>query len=270
MPRQDWENVGEYANWHSASAISRRLTNEDVPHRVVSSGLPDRDSRRWIEVPPEWADRAKGILAQPAVPEEELTEEALSFPRVDDADVVNSSKPSFDALLPSSVGRRPLSIVVTLWILLLVFGVLMLQIRGPLKAPPFEQLTQFVCDPLPVPPILGNRLQRYRLRLTCRDGGQVVYQRQTVSDGSNPNGQVACKKEGGRTTIWRMAPPDPYGGIVFHATCGEYIVVHYKTRASNYELTQILVTAIGSALVLSSAVALAKRWLAGAGRNGVA
>src|SRR5271154_6524541 len=145
MPHQDWVSVGEYTNAYSASVISIRLTNEDVPHRVVSSGLLGREiSTRWIEVPPEWADRAKEILAQPAVPEDELTEEALSSSRVEESNDITSSKISIDGLLPPDVGQRAkLSIVVTLWSLLLVFGVLMLLTRGPLNAPPFEQLTPY-------------------------------------------------------------------------------------------------------------------------------
>jgi hypothetical protein len=103
-------------------------------------------------------------------------------------------------------------------------GILMLIARGPLDAPPFEQLTQYVCDPPPPLPALGNRSQQYRLRLTCRAGDQLVYQRQTVNDGSNPNALKSCQREGGLTKIWRMAPPSAYGTTVFHSTCGDHIV----------------------------------------------
>jgi hypothetical protein len=119
-----------------------------------------------------------------------------------------------------------------LWTLLLVFGILMLVARGPFDAPRFEQLTQYVCDPLPPLPVLGNRSQSYRLRMTCRAGDQVVHQAQVVGDGSNPNGLKACRREGGTTRIWRMAPPSAYGPTVFHSTCGDHIVLLYKNRVA--------------------------------------
>jgi hypothetical protein len=261
MPHQDWVSVGEYTNRYSASAISIRLTTEGVPHRVVSSGLPDRDSTRWIEVPPEWADRAKEILVQPAVPEDELTEEALRFSRADDVNDITSSKHSIDSLLLQDVRQRPkLSIVVTLWSLLLVFGVPMLVTKGPLKAPSFEQLTEYLCDPLPPLATLGNRFQQYGLRITCRAGDQLIYQRQSVFNVSNQSGRLNCRRDGGYTRIWRMAPPAAYGEIVFHAVCGDHIVIDYKNSAANYESNKVFVTLLGCAIIILSTSALVTRW----------
>jgi hypothetical protein len=148
-----------------------------------------------------------------------------------------------------------------LWILLLVLGFLMLIARGPLNAPPFEQLTEYVCDPLPRFPVLGNRSQQYRLRLTCRAGGQLVYQRQAVNDGSNPTGLKSCQREGGLTRIWRMAPPSAYGATVFHATCGDYIVMLYKNRAAIYESTQRFVVTLACGIILLSLGGLTRKWL---------
>ena len=261
MPHQDWVSVGEYTNRYSASAISIRLTTEGVPHRVVSSGLPDSDSTRWIEVPPEWVDRAREILVQPAVPEDELTEEALRSSRADDVNDITCSKPSIDSLLLKDVGQRPkLSIVVTLWSLLLVFGVLMLVTKGPLKAPSFEQLTEYLCDPLPPLPTLGNRFQKYGLRLTCRAGDQLIYQRQSVFNVSNQSGRLNCRRDGGYTRIWRMAPPGAYGEIVFHAVCGDHIVIDYKNSAANYESNKVFVTLLGCAIIILSTSVLVTRW----------
>jgi hypothetical protein len=147
-----------------------------------------------------------------------------------------------------------------LWTLLLVFGILMLIARGPLDAPPFERLTKYVCDPLPPLPVLGNRSQKYRLRLTCRAGDQLVYQRQAVNDGSNPNGLKSCQREGGLTKIWRMAPPSAYGATVFHSTCGDHIVLLYKNRAAAYESTQRFVVTLACGLILLSLGGLTKNW----------
>jgi hypothetical protein len=149
---------------------------------------------------------------------------------------------------------------IILWTLLLVFGILMLIARGPLDAPPFEQLTQYVCDPLPPLPALGNRSQQYRLRLTCRAGDQLVCQRQAVNDGSNPNGSKSCQREGGLRKIWRMAPPSAYGATVFHSTCGGHIVMLYKNRAAAYESTQRFVVTLACGLILLSLAGLTKKW----------
>jgi hypothetical protein len=151
--------------------------------------------------------------------------------------------------------------VVILWGFLLLFGVLMLLTRGPLSAPPFEQLTQYVCDPLPPLPTLGNRFQQYGLRLTCHAGDQLIYQRESIFNVSNQSGRLECKRDGGLTRIWRMAPPGAYGEIVFHATCGDHIVIDYKNRAANYQLTKEFVTLLGCAIIILSALSLFMRWM---------
>jgi hypothetical protein len=153
------------------------------------------------------------------------------------------------------------NMAVILWALLLVFGVLMLLVRGPLHAPPFETLTQYVCDRLPPLPRLGNRLQSYPLNLRCRAADQVVYQRQAVVDGSNPAGLKACKQEGGLIRIWRMAPTSTYGAYVFHSTCGDHIAMYYKNRAATYESTQLFSIAVACIVILIGAIGLGRKML---------
>jgi len=171
-----------------------------------------------------------------------------------------SDAPAETLEYPKRERRSGASMAGILWTLLLVFGILILLVSGPLRAPPFESLTQYVCDPLPSLPNLGNRLQQYRLRLTCRAGGQVVYQSQPVSDGSNPDGLRTCKREGGLTRIWRMAPPDAHGVNVFHATCGDHIIMLYKNRAANYESTQCFIISLACALITLSTASLLRKW----------
>lgn len=174
--------------------------------------------------------------------------------------VIDSSEAAAEALeSPKRKRRSGGSMTAILWMLLLVFGILILLVRGPLHAPPFESLTQYVCDPLPSLPSLGNRLQQYRLRVTCRAGDHVVYQHQSVTDGSNPAGLKACKQETGLIRIWRMAPPDAYGATVFHATCGDHIVVLYKNRAANYESTQRFIIALAYAMLTLSTASLIRK-----------
>jgi hypothetical protein len=146
---------------------------------------------------------------------------------------------------------------VILWTLLLLFGIVMLIARSPSNAPSFESLTQYVCDPTPPLPGPGNRF----LRRTCRAADQVIYQRQSVVDGSNPSGLKACQREGGPIRIWRMAPPSAYGATVFHSTCGDHIIMLYANRAANYESTQLFIVILSTGLILLSLWGLTKRWL---------
>jgi hypothetical protein len=85
MSAIDWVSVGEYADAYSAGIVSKRLTTEEVPHRIVTSGLPRGGPIRWIWVPPEWVDKAKEVLSHDAVPDDELTKLALNYPPPDDA-----------------------------------------------------------------------------------------------------------------------------------------------------------------------------------------
>src|ERR1700677_486713 len=78
------------------------------------------------------------------------------------------------APIPAKAGNSPMPLI--LWGMALLLGILMLLVRTPLHAPPFESLTEYVCDPLLRVPNLGNRYQRYQLNLRCRAGDQVIFQ----------------------------------------------------------------------------------------------
>jgi hypothetical protein len=144
-----------------------------------------------------------------------------------------------------------------LWSLGLVFGILMLLVRTPLHAPPFESLTEYVCDPLPRLPTLGNRFQSYRLNLRCRAGDQVIFQRQSPYAGATNLLSVnACHREGGLTKIWRVASPSDYGAYVFQSTCGDHLIAAYKNRAATYNSTQQFVIAVACIIILASAMGL--------------
>ena len=172
------------------------------------------------------------------------------------SEVIASEAP-VEALEPPERKRpRGGNMTVILWALLLVFGILIFLVRTPLHAPPFESLTQYVCDPPPRLPIQANRLGTYPLEFKCRAGDQVLYQRQAVTNGSNPRGLKACKQEGGLIRIWRMPPPSAYGAYVFHSTCGDHTIMYYKNRAAIYESTQLFSIAVAWIMILASLTGL--------------
>jgi hypothetical protein len=162
---------------------------------------------------------------------------------------------------PVHAMTRNSTMSLTLWSLALTLGILMLLVRMPLNAPQFEQLTQYVCDPLPRLPLQLNRLGTYPLEFKCRAGDQVLYQRQAVINRSNPSGLNACKQEGGLMRIWRMPPSSAYGAYVFHTTCGNHIIMYYKNRAAVYESIQRFVIAIACIVIVVSATGLGRKML---------
>lgn len=81
----DWISVGEYGSYQSAKVVSQVLGAAEIPHRIVRSTLPMDDLRCWIWVPPESVSEAQRVLAECTVSDKELTDEALSYPRPDDA-----------------------------------------------------------------------------------------------------------------------------------------------------------------------------------------
>jgi hypothetical protein len=158
--------------------------------------------------------------------------------------------------IPGKAGNSAMPLI--LWSLGLLFGILILLVRTPLYAPPFESLSEYVCDPLPRLPNLGNRFQRYRLNLRCRAGDQVIFQRQSPFTGTNSSGVNACYREGGLTRIWRVASPSDYGAYVFQSTCGDHLIAAYQNRAATYESTQRFVIAVACAVILVSAIGLGR------------
>lgn len=74
--------MGQYTERLSAGVVSKRLTDEGVANRVWVP--PRSDGECYIWVPPEAAERARRILEQPAVSEDELTALALQDSPPDD------------------------------------------------------------------------------------------------------------------------------------------------------------------------------------------
>jgi len=87
MSGRDWISVGEFDSLISAEVVSKRLSADRVPNRIVAEpvfGPGGPEATRWIWVPPEWQDQAKKISAEDAVTEEELARVALGYPPPDD------------------------------------------------------------------------------------------------------------------------------------------------------------------------------------------
>jgi hypothetical protein len=82
-PHEDWLSAGEYDSGTAAAVASARLTAEGIPNRMVPYGPRNPGCSVWV--PPEWIEKAKALLSQDAVPEDELTKLALSYPPPDDA-----------------------------------------------------------------------------------------------------------------------------------------------------------------------------------------
>lgn len=78
MSAHDWVSVGQSFDPMSAAVVSKRLSDEGVPNRIWSP--PRSAGECYIWVPPESADAATRILAEPAVSESELTALALRDP----------------------------------------------------------------------------------------------------------------------------------------------------------------------------------------------
>jgi hypothetical protein len=81
-PHEDWLSAGEFDSGFAAAVVSARLTSEGIPNRIVPAGFRDPGCSVWV--PPDLIDRAKALLSQDAVPEDELTKLALSYPPPDD------------------------------------------------------------------------------------------------------------------------------------------------------------------------------------------
>jgi hypothetical protein len=158
---------------------------------------------------------------------------------------------------------RRIPMPVFFWSGLLAFGILILLARSPINAPPFVQLTQYVCDP--VPPLAsrgyGNRSQSYNPQFTCRAADIVVYQRGHPFDGSNPDAVSSCKRSGGILRIWRHANPSPYGPYVFQSSCNDQFLMLYKDRATAYEASQSFVIVVGWLLIGVGGIGLARKIL---------
>jgi hypothetical protein len=165
--------------------------------------------------------------------------------------------PPRDLEYPHPPVRTNTAIPLILWSLALLAGILMLLGHAPTKAPAFEQLTQYVCDPAPLMPGRWGRGQRSPV-FTCRSGDSVVYQ-YGISPYDNISAWKPCRRAGGVIRIWRVAPPSPYGPYLFHATCDDHIITYYRARVAAYESTQQFIIGLSLALIsLSAGVLIAK------------
>jgi hypothetical protein len=187
-----------------------------------------------------------------------IIQEQPSDPSVPSRIVAASLDPPQDleyphAPIPAKARNSPMPLI--LWGMALLLGILMLLVRTPLHAPPFESLTQYACDRLPSLPNLGNRFQSYSLNIRCRAGDTVVYQRGFPAYSNNP-AWTSCRRAGGLIRIWRVANPSPYGSYVFHATCDEHVITYFRARAATYESTQRFVIVFGTLFTLLSATGL--------------
>ena len=188
-----------------------------------------------------------------------IIEQQPNGPEVPSQIVAASLDPPRDLEYPHApISPKPGNFMMPLilWSLTLLFGILMLLARLPLHAPPFESLTEYVCDPLPPLPNLGNRSQSYHLNLRCRAGSQVIFQRQSPFTGTKFSGRRACRQELGLTRIWRAASTAAYGAYVFQSACGDHIIAAYKNRAAAYESAQRFVIGVGCLIILASATGL--------------
>lgn len=83
MTTSDWISVGNLTAIPAAIAAAR-LKRHGIPCKVMDSGIRE-DLEQHLWVPPDRAAEAKSILSTDEVPEDELTNEAMSFPPPDDA-----------------------------------------------------------------------------------------------------------------------------------------------------------------------------------------
>jgi hypothetical protein len=83
MSHDGWVTLAEFETAAPAYIVGDRLDGEGVPNRVVGDGF-GRTPVHWIWVPPEWKERAVKVMSAPAVDEDALDREALSYPPPDD------------------------------------------------------------------------------------------------------------------------------------------------------------------------------------------
>jgi len=80
-----WVSLGDFGHTVSATIVAERLTGANIPNKMVGLGLRGNQRNCSIWVPPEFEAAARSVLAETSVSEDELTTEALSYPKPDDA-----------------------------------------------------------------------------------------------------------------------------------------------------------------------------------------
>ena len=87
MSDDTWISVADYADRISAEAIVGLLTGENLPCRIVSNAhIPGLGSAFSVRVPSRLLSQARSVLEQSHVSESELTDLAMSVPRVEPPD----------------------------------------------------------------------------------------------------------------------------------------------------------------------------------------
>lgn len=133
------------------------------------------------------------------------------------------------------------SVPVILWSLLLLLSILAPLVSGPRTAPPFETLTVFRCDYMPLFPSGGRGTSVWHPTYTCRSGNQVIYTQGIPPSTDAPRQFRMCLATGGTLTLWRQPMGGLYGRAIFQAACGGTVYADYKTQAANYKSNQLFV-----------------------------
>lgn len=121
MGSGDWVSVGEFRDVVSARVVAAQLSSADIPNRVWRPPWSDRQIFIWV--PPEWEKEAGRILSEPAAPEKELADQALAYPRPDDAGLAVAAESTTAELAGGSHGAvRAVGSVVALLFFVLVVG----------------------------------------------------------------------------------------------------------------------------------------------------
>ena len=152
---------------------------------------------------------------------------------------------------------------VILWLLLLVTAFLLLISRGPMRAPPFNALTAFTCDPQPIYQSSWMRGQLRSFLYVCKSGNHVLYQRSSIPVTGRFSAWRSCGRAKGIITIWRYRNPSPYGSYVFQSSCGGEVYASYASQSTNYSAAQTSVAIIAWGLLILSGgrlTVLGYRW----------
>jgi hypothetical protein len=144
-----------------------------------------------------------------------------------------------------------------LWLLLSITGVLLLISGTPLRAPPFEALTPFACDPHPVFQSGWMRGQQSPFLYVCKSGNQPVLQRTSIPIAGRLAAWRSCGRTNGVITIWRYSNPSPYGSYIFQSACGGEVYASYAAQSAHYSAAQMTGGIIAWSLVILGAGGLA-------------
>jgi len=162
--------------------------------------------------------------------------------------VISSARPTKPSWLP------PVSVALILWSLLLTLSVSVLLVSGPRTAPPFETLTVFRCDNVPLIASGGGRGSSiWQTTYTCRSANQIVYNQGIPPPSGAPGQLKMCLAVGGTLTLWRQPIPSPYGRAIFQAACNGTVYADYKTLATNYNSSKSFVRALAWLILTLSA-----------------